>query len=193
IVGGDHGNGTAIRGPTRSEDRLGTWEARDLATFQIKQLDKHGFRMEIVVTAEGQGGAVGGPGGIGLNSLRRSDGLRRAPIGGDDEDFPGFSRLGCAEGDGLAIGGPMRSSSAQRRIGELETLRAVKLAAPKRIVGITDISDPFAIAAKIEAPRGNPREIRNALPRLEIVADQLGAGLRPDDEELLTVLAWNGS
>ena len=79
-------------------------------------------------------------------SLRRSDGLRRAPIGGDDEDFPGFSRLGCAEGDGLAIGGPMRSSSAQRRIGELETLRAVELAAPKGIVGITDISDPFAVA-----------------------------------------------
>src|SRR5260370_2989496 len=102
--------------------------------------------MEIVVSAEGQSGGVGGPCGVGLSSFCRGNGLWRATNWGDDENFPLLSRRSCREGNLLAVGRPVRKSGAKRPIGELEALRAIGLAPPKAIVRITNIRDPFAVA-----------------------------------------------
>src|ERR1700756_3502884 len=82
----------------------------------------------------------------------------------------------------------MGQGGLHERLGKLETLASIELAAPQCALGQADISHPLAVAGKIQIAGGNAAEIGNKIARFRVVAHEFSPRLDSDHEQFLAVI-----
>ena len=64
----------------------------------------------------------------------------------------------------------------------MQGLTAVHAAAPERIIGIGDVSNPLAVPCEVQLPSRDTGEKRHELMRLNVVADKFTPALPAGDK-----------
>ena len=97
------------------------------------------------------------------------------------------------EDDSLAVWRPAGQDRLERRVDELDAVASVAVGAPQAAVGVGDVDDVGSIFGEGEKIGGDSRKERLELFGLRIEAVELAAAGEAGGEELLSILAGNGS
>ena len=152
LVDGEGGDVAAIGGPAGTEEAGGVGDFLEGAGGDVDGVEGAGgvvLAHGVVGATEGDGFAIGGPGGVSGVAGLVEERSEIAAVGAGEVDLPGLSGFAGHDGDARAVGRPAGEEGEEGIGGDLEFFGAVGAGAPEVGIGVGP-DDPLAVSGVLD-------------------------------------------